>query len=165
MVDPKRAQRETDREEDYRDYDKRNIGEGWPYADEDGVPARQNAPYGTSTSNLDEAERVGVEVGERPEIASRGGPSLSPVFEEYAINDDVLEERIMDVLGDNDNFDPALMTVTVHHGVATLSGKVETAHARALAETLTLAVKGIRSCVNKLVMIGVDSHIPPDADV
>ncbi len=156
---------ETAREEDYRDYDKRNIGDGWPYADEDGLPTERNAPYGGTGSNFDESGRVGVEIARRPEIMSDGGPSLSSAGEEDAIEDDVLEERITDILSQKENFAIELITVTVHDGVATLSGEVESAHDRALAKTLTLAVPGIRGCVNELVLIGLDSHIPSDSDI
>ncbi|MET3615028.1 hypothetical protein ABID16_003371 [Rhizobium aquaticum] len=156
---------ETAREEDYRDYDKRNIGDGWPYADEDGLPADRNAPYGGTGSNFDESGRVGVEIAHRPEIVSDGGPSLSSAGEEDSIEDDVLEERITDILAEKENFAIELITVTVHDGVATLTGEVESAHDRALAKTLTLAVPGIRGCVNELVLIGLDSHIPSDSDI
>ncbi|HWU64418.1 MAG TPA: BON domain-containing protein [Ensifer sp.] len=165
MSDRKSTSPETAREEDYRDYDKRNIGDGWPYADEDGLPAEPNAPYGTSGSNLDESGRVGVEIASRPEISSHGGPSLSPFSEGDVIEDDVLEERVTDFLSEREDFDAELITVTVHDGVATLSGEVETAAARALATTLTLSIPGIRGCRNELVLIGVDSHIPSDSDV
>jgi hypothetical protein len=165
MADRDDPPRETDREEDYRDYDKRNIGDGWPYADEDGLPADRNAPYGGTGSNFDESGRVGVEIARRPEIESHGGPALSPAGEENVIEDDVLEEQITEVLSQNESFLPDLITVAVHEGVATLSGEVETAHDRALARTLTLAVRGVRGCVNELVLIGVDSHIPSDSDV
>jgi len=165
MTDQNDKARETDREEDYRDYDKRNIGDGWPYADEDGLPADRNVPYGGTVSNFDESGRVGVEVARRPEIESHGGPAVTSAGEESVIEDDVLEEQIMDVLTQNESFLAELITVTVHEGVATLSGEVETAHDRALARTLTLAVRGVRGCVNELVLIGVDSHIPSDSDV
>lgn len=165
MADRDDPPRETDREEDYRDYDKRNIGDGWPYADEDGLPADRNAPYGGTGSNFDESERVGVEIARRPDIETRGGPALSPEGEEGVIDDDVLEERITDILSEKEAFNMELITVTVHNGVATLTGEVEAAHDRALAKTLTLAVPGIRGCVNELVLIGVDSHIPSDSDV
>lgn len=165
MADPKITAPETTREEDYRDYDKRNIGEGWPYADEDGLPAEPNAPYGGTVSNFDESGRVGVEIARRPAIESEGGPELSQAGEGELIEDDVLEEKITDRLAENENFDPNLITVTVHNGVATLEGEVETPHAKALAKTLTLAVHGVRGCRNQLVLIGVDSHIPSDADV
>lgn len=165
MADRDDPPRETDREEDYRDYDKRNIGDGWPYADEDGLPADRNAPYGGTGSNFDESGRVGVEIARRPEIESHGGPALFPAGEENVIEDDVLEEQITEVLSQSESFLPDLITVTVHQGVATLSGEVETAHDRALARTLTLAVRGVRGCVNELVLIGVDSHIPSDSDV
>lgn len=156
---------ETAREEDYRDYDKRNIGEGWPYGDEDGLPADRNAPYGGTGSNFDESGHVGVEIAGSPEIASHGGPALSPAGEEDAITDDVLEERVTDIVAAKENFDIDLLTITVHDGVVTLSGKVETARDRSLAQTVALATPGVRGCVNRLVLIGVDSHIPSDSDV
>ncbi|MCD2173554.1 BON domain-containing protein [Rhizobium sp. C4] len=156
---------ETDREEDYRDYDKRNIGEGWPYADEDGLPADRNAPYGTTGSNFDESGRAGVEIGNRPNISSHGGPEISDAGEGGVIEDDVLEEKITELLSENENFDMRLITVTVHEGVAVLSGDVETEHARVLASRLTTSVRGVRRCRNDLVLIGADSHIPSDSDI
>lgn len=165
MAERTKTPPETAREEDYRDYDKRNIGDGWPYADEDGLPVDRNAPYGGTGSNFDESGRVGVEIAGRPEIESHGGPSLSSASEEDAIEDDVLEERITELLSEKENFDIDLITVTVHDGVATLTGGVESAHDRTLAQTLTLAVPGIRRCINELVPIGLDSHIPGDSDV
>lgn len=165
MMERKSSEPQTAREEDYRDYDKRNIGDGWPYADEDGLPAERNAPYGTTGSNLDESGRVGVEIADRPEIASHGGPSVFPAAETAVIEDDVLEEAIADMLSRDEDIDPSMITVTVHGGIVTLSGEVETAQARNSAFSACLAVKGVRACRNELVLIGLDSHIPSDSDI
>ena len=165
MTQDKNIPPETAREEDYRDYDNRNLSEGWPYADEDRLPAPRNAPYGTTRSNLDESDDIGAEIADRPDIESHGGPALSPTAEEDPIDDDVLEERVTDLLTSAAGIDPALITVTVRKGVATLEGEAETAPQRLHAERLALSVKGVRSCVNQLLLSGVDSHIPSDADV
>lgn len=165
MVQKRNLQSETAREEDYRDYDKRNLGDGWPYADQDKLPAGRNAPYGSTASNFDETDNVGAEIAGATAIHSQGGPAASPATEEQVIEDDGLEERINDVLSADDRIDEELVTVTVHNAVATLSGHVETDAIRVLAETLTLSVKGVKDCVNQLVLIGSDSHIPADSDI
>jgi hypothetical protein len=161
----KNTETETAREEDYRDYDKRNIGEGWPYADEDLQPASRNAPYGTSTSNLDESGNVGAEISGEPAMESHGGPSVAASLEHRSIEDDGLEEKISERLETIKELDPDLITVTVHNRVATLEGHVDTESLRMRAQTLALEVKDVRGCVNRLVLIGADSHIPSDSDI
>lgn len=165
MTEQKKTAPDTTREEDYRDYDKRNIGEGWPYADQDMRPAERNAPYGTTTSNLDEAGNIGAEVENRPVIHSHGGPNPAASAEHGVIEDDDLEERIFNALESDSALDTDLFTVTVHNGIANLEGRVETKALRLRVETLVLSVKGVRGCNNRLTTIGADSHIPSDADI
>lgn len=165
MADRKTNPSETAREEDYRDYDKRNLGDGWPYADEDALPAGRNAPYGSTPSNFDEAGQVGAEISDKPAIKSDGGPSFLDRLEPRSIEDDGLEEAITERLDADGRIQSELITVTVRAGVAKLSGHVETDPLRVLAETMTLSVPGVKDCINELVLIGADSHIPRDSDV
>ncbi|MBB1250325.1 BON domain-containing protein [Rhizobium sp. G21] len=56
------------------------------------------------------------------------------------------------------------MTVTMHDGVATLDGKVETERDRQLINQIALGTPGVEDTINRITLIGVDSHIPRDAD-
>lgn len=165
MAAPKNPNLTTAREEDYRDYEDRNIGEGWPYADDDMLPAPKNDAYGQPHSNFDETGHVGAEISRKPVIDSEGGPNISATREAGLIEDDDLEVRISDILEQDERVgSPELITITVHRRVATLDGKVETEEMRRLSETLALSVSGVEGCLNNLILIGADSHIPKDAD-
>jgi hypothetical protein len=155
---------ETDREEDYRDYEARDLDEGWPYADEDATGGKTGTPYGKSTSNFDESERVGAEISDETVIHSQGGPDASPSGEDSVIEDDVLEDTVNSIFENHERIDTSLITVTVHDGVVTMEGSAETEGLRMLAERTALSVKGVRGCRNRLTLIGADSHIPADAD-
>ena len=96
-------------------------------------------------------------------IVSEGGPALSRGIAHEAIDDDALEEEIADRLSADDGIDESQITITVHGGVAELSGSVETREQQALAEQIVEAVPGVRATRNKLVLTGLDSHIPYDA--
>lgn len=164
MAVQRRDTGETAREEDYRDYDERDIYEGWPYADADGDRGRKrNTAYGQPEANFDSEGNPGVEVAGQAAIVSEGGPALSRGIAHEAIDDDALEEEIADRLSADDGIDESQITITVHGGVAELSGSVETREQQALAEQIVEAVPGVRATRNKLVLTGLDSHIPYDA--
>jgi osmotically-inducible protein OsmY len=155
---------ETAREEDYRDYEERDLNEGWPYADADGSGGRKrNAAYGQSAANFDAEENPGVEVAGQAAIVSEGGPALSKTIAHGAIEDDALEEEIAERLSLDDRIDESQITVTVHSGVVELDGSVETREEQLIAEQIVEGVSGIRIVRNKLVLTGLDSHIPYDA--
>lgn len=165
MKGVKDDKKETVREEDYRDYEDRNIDEGWPYADEDRLPASRNAPYGSTESNFDETGPVGVDISREPAIRSHGGPELSPTAEPQEIADDVLEEKVTTQLDNDERIEVALLDVTARKGVVAVTGKVETDVQRLLVERLVLSVTGVRGFTDGLSVIGTDSHIPRDSDV
>ena len=155
---------ETAREEDYRDYEERDVEQGWPYADADGdLGRKRNAAYGQSEANFDSEGNPGVEVAGQTAILSEGGPSISKDIEHEAIDDDALEEEISDRLSLDDRIDESQITVTIHQGVAELSGSVETREQQFVAEQIVAAVPGIRIVRNRLVLSGLDSLIPNDA--
>ncbi|MDB5526738.1 MAG: hypothetical protein JWM58_4501 [Rhizobium sp.] len=151
---------EKDREEDFRDYDQRNNGEGWPYADGEPVKKR-NAAYGDTSDELDPTN---IEVASDTFIESEGGPTLFPDEEHGNINDDGIEEEIANKLSESGRWDDTQIEVTVHNGIAEINGQVETEHDRQLINQIALRTAGIRDTRNKLILIGVDSHIPSDAD-
>jgi hypothetical protein len=164
MAVERRDTSETAREEDYRDYDERDLDEGWPYADADGSRGRKrNAAYGQPAANFDAEENPGVEVAGQTAILSEGGPALSKGIAHEAIDDDALEEEVSDRLSLDDRIDESQITVTIHGGIAEISGSVETREQQFVAEQIVESVSGIRIVRNRLVLTGVDSHIPYDA--
>jgi osmotically-inducible protein OsmY len=155
--------RETSREEDYRDYEERDLDEGWPYPDQDAARRKANEAYGVAPAGLEGDTNAGTEVADAPAIHSDGGPSLSRGIAHEAIDDDALEEKISNRFADRDDIDEDQITVTVQHGVAKLSGNVDTSAAAALVVRIVAAVPGVRGVYNLLVPVGIDSHIPGDA--
>lgn len=160
MAAPNRTTTEKDREEDFRDYDQRNIGDGWPYAD--GEPVKKhNAAYGDASDELDPAN---VEITTDTFIQSEGGPALFPEEEAGTISDDAIEEEIANKLSDSGRWDDNQIEITVRDGIATIEGEVETEHDRQLINQVVLRTAGIKDTQNNLILIGIDSHIPSDAD-
>ncbi|WP_137155390.1 BON domain-containing protein [Rhizobium sp. FKL33] len=147
------------REEDYRDYDERDISDGWPYADEE-VAAKKNEAYGVDSDD----DTTSLEISDEPAIESEGGPSLFPEAAEEAVEDDGVEEAVYERITNTRRWQDNQLTVTVHAGVATLEGEVETEHDRQLINQIALGVPGVVDTVNRIILIGVDSHIPSDAD-
>jgi hypothetical protein len=163
MTEFNKPVKNTSREDDYRDYEERDIAGGWPYADSDVRKADVNQPYGGSGGNFDEPRNSGFQRASDTEITSSGGPEMSSSATHGEIDDDDIAERVNAVLEDTDDVDPALVTVAVHQGIATLTGRVETALIRQRLERQVEKVSGVRGCVNQLVTIGIGSHIPNDA--
>ena len=164
MAVERRDTTETAREEDYRDYEERDLSDGWPYADANGDRGRKrNAAYGQFEANFHSEGNPGVEVAGETAIVSEGGPAISKDIAHDAIDDDALEEEVSDRLSLDDRIDESQITVTIHHGVAELSGSVETRDQQFVAEQIVATVSGIRIVRNRLVLTGLDSHIPYDA--
>jgi hypothetical protein len=155
--------RETSREEDYRDYEERDLKEGWPYPDDDKAARKRNEAYGAAPAGLEGDANPGAEIAGNPEIRSEGGPALAQSIASEAIDDDALEEQIFDQLSDQDDLDEDQITVTVRNGIVELTGNVDTIDAAFVAEQIAGAVPGVRFVRNRLVSVGVDSHIPDDA--
>ncbi len=91
------------REEDFRDYDDRNIDEGWPYDDAAGAGSRSvdNNAYGQPAANFDRDRNPGYRIDEPDadgaEQRLRDGIRPETIGREDA---DDLEERITDKLVD-----------------------------------------------------------------
>lgn len=162
-TDPHRS-RDTSREDDYRDYEARDLDEGWPYPDLDTAPQKRNEAYGRAPAGLEGETNPGAEVAGAPAIHSEGGPPLSRGIAREAIEDDGLEEAIYDRFTQRGDLDEDRITVTVRDGVAELAGRVETREVAALAERIAAATPGVTGVRNRLVSDAVDSHIPGDAD-
>jgi hypothetical protein len=160
MASLNKTTKTKDREEDFRDYEERDIGEGWPYADGEPVKKRNEA-YG---ANSDELDPTNAEIATATFIESGGGPSPFPEEEMGTINDDGIEEEIANKLSESGRWDDTQLTVTVHKGIADISGQVETEQERQLINQVVLRTAGIRDVNNRLTLSGVDSHTPRDAD-
>jgi hypothetical protein len=160
MAAPNKTTTDKDREEDFRDYEQRDIGDGWPYAD--GEPVKKhNAAYGETSDELDPTN---AEIATDTFIDSEGGPTLFPDEEQGNISDDGIEEEIANKLSNSGRWDDTQIEITVRSGIVTLEGEVETEHERQLINQVALRTAGVKDTQNNLVLIGVDSHIPSDAD-
>ena len=161
MERPKHDTAVTSREDDFRDYEARDIDGGWPYADEDAHGRPGNAGYGMTDSNFDSAAHPPAEIADEPAIHSDGGPSPAPSSVDPAIDDDALGEQIAAAL-ENNGLDGEVLTITVHNGVAELAGRVDTDEEKSELLRVALAVPGVRNVKDGLKLSGVDSHIPTD---
>ncbi|AEG08067.1 BON domain-containing protein [Sinorhizobium meliloti] len=160
-----RKEKALSRDEDYRDYEERDLREGWPYSDGSGSTSRspENRSYGATGANFDEDRGKGFIVDEAgadglEENPADNGRPLPP----DRIDSDELEAVITDLLGQSDEAEANSIDVRADRGVVTLEGAVETlAMARRLAAAVE-AVPGVLEVRNNLQTLGVDSHIPDD---
>jgi Predicted periplasmic or secreted lipoprotein len=153
----------TAREDDYRDYDARNVDSGWPYADEDATGSPGNRPYGSGEANPDRAGDPGMEAADGPAIES-SGEAPSPASERSFMDDDALSERIFEALQAEAWLDAGDVTVRVKEGVAILSGFVDTPQDQAGIINFVRSIPDVRDVVTDLATRGVDSYIPRDSD-
>jgi len=153
------------REEDFRDYDDRNIDEGWPYDDAAGAGSRavDNTAYGQPSANFDRDRNPGyrVEDAEADGAEQRLSDSILPETIGREILDD-LEEQITDRLLDLDIVEVDSIDVHVEGDRVTLEGVVDD---RSTSQKLAREVGkigGVRLVVNNLRLAGVDSRIPDE---
>ena len=159
--------KQASREDDFRDYEQRDIRDGWPYADSDGDRgAARNAPYGTTAANFDQGDDKGVEVVGDPELRDvDGAPLPFSDGEDDTIADDDLEERIALAIEEDGRFDPDSLEISIRGGIADLDGSVDGEEDRRRLIGLVRGVKGVRAVsADRLMTRGVDSHIPRDVD-
>lgn len=163
MTERKRASRE----EDFRDYEERDIRDGWPYPDSgDTRRAGQNAPYGTPAANLDQVDNEGLEIAGDPAARDVDGAPL-PFSDDTgdAIADDDLEARITQALEEDDRVDLASLDLTLRGGIIELDGAVDSEDDRRHLIGLLRRVKGVHDVhADGLLARGVDSHLPRDVD-
>ncbi|SMC82896.1 BON domain-containing protein [Rhizobium sp. RU36D] len=155
--------KDLSREEDFRDYEERNIDGGWPYADGAAGPAG-NGAYGEGDGNFDEAANAGFRT--KTVDADGGEPDLvSPVLPEtdHRENSDQLEADITEHIESIDGVVIDGIDVHVDGHVVTLDGVVDAPTERHQIEQVVLATRGVSEVRNRIRTAGVDSHIP-DAD-
>ncbi len=141
--------RPTGREEDYRDYEERDLDEGWPYAD--AVPGS------------DDAGNPGFQRSSDTAIQSKNGPNLSGDDTEANVEDDVLEDTITNALEDSD-IETSGVDIKARRGLVWLTGAVDTAQERRKIEVLIYAIPGVVNLRNDLTTSGADGGIPTDWD-
>ncbi|MGF9567313.1 BON domain-containing protein [Neorhizobium sp. JUb45] len=160
----KKSENDLSREEDFRDYEARDIDEGWPYADKPGATSKQvdNAAYGAS-GNFDRERNGGFRVdgieadGQENRLRDRGLPET--VGRE---NDDDLEERISDALENLEDLQMEMIDLHVDDTTVVLEGMVDDdALIRRIVATVQ-RVPGVGRVVSRITAGGVDSHIPDD---
>ncbi|QLF70559.1 BON domain-containing protein [Peteryoungia desertarenae] len=161
------AKTQFSREDDYRDYDQRDITDGWPYDDGAGAGAKpvENRSYGETASNFDRERNEGFRINEVDAKGAEPQPA-TPVLPttDRREDDDQLESDIMDALALEDDVTLAAIDLHVDGHRVTLRGSVDTAEDRRRIELKTLGVAGVSQVVNHITTIGIDSHIPRDAD-
>jgi len=160
----KKTENDLSREEDFRDYEERDIEEGWPYADKPGAASKNvdNAPYGAS-GNFDRERNGGFRIdgieayGQENRLRDRRLPET--VGRE---NDDDLEERISEALENLEDLQMEMIDLHVDDTTVVLEGMVDDdALIRRIVATVQ-RVQGVSRVVNRITAGGVDSHIPDD---
>ncbi|CZT34292.1 BON domain-containing protein [Rhizobium sp. 9140] len=151
----------TRREEDYRDYEDRDLKEGWPYADDvSGSPVDvANRSYGETPESFDESGNPGFETSDETVRIGHGGPDILRDDPEADTDDDGLEEALSNALEEHE-IDTSAVEIKVLRGVAELSGEVETAADRRAVEELAYRIPGISKVRNDLTTIAVDAAFP-----
>ena len=155
------------REEEYRDYEERDLKDGWPYADGDGATAApsENRAYGETNADFDLERNPGYRTedveadGSEPALSRK----LTPDTEHLEDADD-LEERVTDNIASLDDVNLDSIDVHVEGKTVILEGDVDTVMEKRRVELAALSVDGVRRADNRLNTLGVDSHIPDDAD-
>ncbi|MCR6501999.1 hypothetical protein MUO32_23470 [Shinella sp. CPCC 101442] len=119
--------KQVSREEDFLDYEERDVRVGWPYADSDDARrAGQNAPYGITGAGLDRVENEGIEITSGPtgrDVEGEKGAFAENAHE--AISDDALGAWVLEALDRDGRFDLQMLDLTIRDGVAELDGAVD----------------------------------------
>jgi len=153
------------REEDYRDYEDRELREGWPYSDTDGDPLKpspENTGYGETPANFDEDPSSGFTKDTADASGHEDKVDTTTPLPTSRIDDDQLEAEITDRLEEIREIDIDSIEVHAADGVVTLEGRVETISLVRNLEALVLSMPGVISVRNNLETIGVDAHIPDE---
>ncbi|KQS80877.1 hypothetical protein ASG25_04945 [Rhizobium sp. Leaf384] len=161
IEDQTMIEKTTRREEDYRDYEDRDLKDGWPYADEvSGSPTDvANRSYGETDESFDESGNPGFEASDETVRVGHGGPDILRDDPQAVNDDDSMEETLSNALEEHD-IDTSSVEIKVLRGVAELSGEVETDADRRSIEALAYRVPGISKVRNGLTTMAVDAALP-----
>ncbi len=153
------------REEDYRDFEERDVDDGWPYADGSGAIAEStdNRPYGETSANFDRDRNSGFRIDgtDAEGNENRLKDSLKPDTIDRDESDD-LEARVTDNLENIPDVDVDSIEVHADGHTVTLEGSVETIGIARKVELGALSVDGVHHVRNHLQTTGVDAHIRSD---
>ena len=157
--------KDTTREEDYRDYEERDLKDGWPYDDDAGTSPETpgNGPYGGTDANFDETDEKNFTVAKTDAAGQqeRQADTHASTTRGLVESDDI-EERVMEALTEVEGANPEMIDVRAEGSVITLEGEVDdAATARQLAR-VARAVSGVTSVRNLIEIIGVDANLPDD---
>jgi BON domain len=153
------------REEDYRDFEERNLDDGWPYADGSGAKAEasENRPYGETSTNFDSDRNSGFRIDGTDADGNENRLKDSPTPDTIGRDEsDDLEARVTDNLENIPEVDIDSVEVHADGHTITLEGSVETIGIARKVELGTLSVDGVHHVRNHLQMTGVDAHIPDE---
>ncbi|MCO5733848.1 BON domain-containing protein [Rhizobium sp. SSA_523] len=153
------------REEDYRDYDTRNIDDGWPYADQAGAGAGEveNAAYGDPKANFDRERNKGYSVdnadadGLEEAVSDPRKPATVGVEES-----DDLEERVTNAIEQADIVAMETIDVRADGTTVTLEGEVDDQKTVQAIVATVRRVPGVGKVRNELTLLGIDTLIPDD---
>lgn len=161
----KKTVNDLPREEDYRDYDTRNIDDGWPYADQAGGTSGplDNAAYGDTAANFDRERNKGYRVDsvDANGLEEEGPDRRTPATRGMETSDD-LEERVSEAIEELDIVAMETIDIRADGNTITIEGEVDD---HATARKLVAHVKrvpGVGRVVNALTLLGIDSLIPED---
>ncbi len=161
----KKSVNDISREEDYRDYDTRNIDDGWPYADQAGATAGpvDNAAYGDTDANFDRERNKGFQVDSADEtgleepVNDRATPATKGIEES-----DDLEERVSDAIEQMDLVAMETIDIRADGTTVTIEGEVDDAQTARQIVAHVRRVPGVGKVVNALTLLGIDSLIPDE---
>ncbi|NLS16268.1 BON domain-containing protein [Rhizobium sp. P40RR-XXII] len=164
MTEPRKPN-PSSREEDYRDYEDRDLREGWPYSDADGDPIKprpDNTGYGDTPANFDEDPSSGFTKDTADASGREDRIDTTNPLPANRIDDDQLEAQITDRLKEIGEVDIGNIDVRAVDGVVTLEGRVETMSQLRHLEAIVLSVPDVVGVRNNLETIAIDSHIPDE---
>ena len=149
------------RSEDYRDFEERNIDDGWPYADTPGSSsaAPENGAYGETPANFDSGDNPGFRVDgiDRDGNQNRLKDSLRADTIDRDDSDD-LEARVTENIENVPEVDIGSIEVHADGHVVTVEGSVETIGIARKVELAASSVDGVRHVRTRLQTTGVDAR-------
>jgi hypothetical protein len=149
------------RSEDYRDFEERNIDDGWPYADttDAGAAAPENRAYGETPANFDSSDNPGFRVDgiDQDGNENRLKDSLRADTIDRDDSDD-LEARVTENIENVPEVDIDSIEVHADGHVVTVEGSVETIGIARKVELAASSVDGVHHVRNRLHTTGVDAH-------
>ncbi|MBB4568829.1 BON domain-containing protein [Rhizobium leucaenae] len=163
MTQPRKP-KTLSREEDYRDYEDRNLRDGWPYSDGSGSASQspENRGYGDTAANFDEESNGDfiIDTADQTGLERAEDHTAGPLPTDRIDSDEleaVITERLEQSGVDIDSID-----VRANDGVVTLEGSVETIPLARHLEAIVRSIPGVVEVQNNLRTTGVDAHIPGD---